>query len=133
MAIILKVSLVQWIDGMALDVDETGSVNFIPRANVRRKIVWQLIGDAASGEFLDIGDKPPGFEWLNLPPNRAFGVPEREPDKKHISITDLNNDFDTTKGEFIYTLRMRGADGKIYSTRIDSGMRVTTNPAIINR
>lgn len=134
MAIILKVRLVDTGAGMALDVDESGNANVIPRANVMRTIRWQLEGEAARGAFLEIDGTPPGFQWVPGAddPALAFGEPWLGPDKKSLSITDLNNKFEVTDGVFVYTLRME-LDKQVYTTLVASAKRTVTNPAIINR
>lgn len=131
MAIILKVSLDKTYKPWAVDVEETGKANRVNPSNVKRRILWKLVDEAAAGSFHALDDEHPGFKWITSPPDDVFGEPILSHDRTQLSITDLNNDLDS-KGEFIYQLFIKVGDVS-YSTIVELGARAATNPAIINR
>lgn len=128
----LKVTIDFSLTPPALDVDQKDNTNHIPRSSERQDIVWQLVGNAASGSFDSVDGEPPGFAWLgDGPPKDVFGKPELKSNGNQLTLTDLN-DGPNSAGIFIYQLYAT-VDKKCYSTIAELRMGAATNPAIINR
>ena len=116
----------------ALDVDQKGDVNHIPRSHDLQDIVWQLVGNAATGSFHPIEGTQPGFAWVgDGPPKDVFGKPELKSNGNQVGLTDLNDGPDSV-GTFVYQLYATVGD-KCYSTIGDLRTGAANNPVIINR
>ena len=132
MATILRVSIDKTGAIWVLDVEDSCNANRFDANNIKRKIRWELDGNAAGGAFHLLAEPDPGFKWLEpLAPPGVFGKPELSDDRKQISVTNLHKNSGSS-GTFIYQLWIE-FDGMHYSTVAELGIRAATNPAIINR
>ena len=132
MSINLNVKLDQSKTPWALDVDQTNNSNQVGRSANAQSIVWQLTGNAATGDFVPLNDPNPGFQWIGTaPPSGIFGRPSLNSNSNQLTLSDLNNSTSST-GTFVYMLRA-SIGGTVYSTIKTLPGGTTTDPAIINK
>lgn len=110
-----------------LDVHDHGGDNQVPHNPLPTTITWHLINNLTQGEFLPM-DGPPeerGFSWVDpAPPPGLFDPPTIGANKNSLSIID-NHLNDTTKGSWVYILRVR-LDKTVYTTTATITTTTTT-------
>ncbi|MCX7512878.1 hypothetical protein [Frateuria sp. STR12] len=120
---VLSVTLDKSATPWSVDIDQHGNANQVGRNPQRQTLVWQLTGNAASGELLPL-------QWVETPREGIFGPPEVTANGQRMTMTDLNKGQDST-GTWIYMLSLT-LDGQQYSTRTTLPTGTTTNPSIKN-
>ena len=120
---VLSVSLDKSTTPWSVDIDQHGNANQVPRSPHRQTLAWELTGNAASGDLLPL-------QWVEPPPQGIFSPPEVATNGQRMTMTDLNDDQDST-GTWIYMLSLT-LDGQQYSTLTTIPTGTTTNPSIKN-
>lgn len=111
----------------------------------KQLIEWVLDEELSrgGGEFVDLSDCKPGFEWLSLPPpDAAIFDKAVRPKKESIEIRDTHKKGTGSDGTWIYKLRVR-YQHDIYETPVSVAISdlgetrmyvlIGNNPIIINR
>ena len=120
---VLNVSLDKSTTPWLVDIDQHGNANQVGRSPQPQTLAWELTGYAAGGDLLPL-------KWVEPPPPGIFGPPEVAANGQRMTMTDLNDDQDST-GTWIYSLSLT-LDGQEYSTQGTIPTGTTTNPSIKN-
>jgi hypothetical protein len=121
---LLHVTLDKSSSPWLVDIDQQGNPNHIDRSPQLQTIAWELVGDATAGKLSLL-------VWLDpAPPDGIFGPPELAGDGRRMTLTDRNDNPDTS-GSWNYQLSL-SLGGQTYSTRAILPTGTTTNPSIKN-
>lgn len=104
---LLSVSLDKTTTPWSVHVDPHGHANHVYPDPEPQTLAWELTGNAAGGALLPL-------QWLSKPPKGIFGEPVLAPNRKRMTMTDLD-DRPESRGSWTYLLCLM-LDGKQYST-----------------
>jgi hypothetical protein len=130
---IIGVKILSATDKTLQTVDGDGQ-NVVHRHQDGQPITWQLVDDAAGGEFTSLATDPPPIEWIPpLAPANTFKDHKLTHGKKTMKVDDTN-DKASTAGSWMYRLSAR-INGDLYQTVLskDSPIVAISDPVIINR
>ena len=121
---LLRVTLDKTTTPWSVDIDQKDNANRVDRNPQPQTIVWELTGDAATGQLQLLS-------WVDpTPPAGVFGPAQVAPNGNRMSMTDLN-DGPGSSGDWIYRLSVV-LDGQEYSTLQTLPVGTNTNPSIKN-
>jgi hypothetical protein len=130
--VMLSVTLDKTTTPWSLDVNENNKANQLNPGPNPQRIVWTLIENAASGSFVALSAREPGFAWSGAqPPDGIFDNLVISPTSTNQLMMNDHHDGNNTAGTWIYILRARIGEA-IYSTIAKSPIGQNTNPTIKN-
>lgn len=113
----LNVSLVRYGQTWVVDVDEPPGGYAVQTDEDPQVMVWTLTGTAKGFAFVPMEGSNHGFEWkVPAPKKNIFGEPQICPSCGDLTITNTHKKTTSSKGEFIYKLRIRRGEGEVYET-----------------